>query len=97
MNELGRAFRRYILDRHVEGCEVQQIDDDHFELTTPHAVGRVNFYAFDDQPEIAELSIVDSDCPNDPKFFLHFELEDQERAQELTYDECMAIVKKNEK
>ena len=83
MNELGRAFREHILRQSVVGCEIQQLDDEHFELTTPAAVGRVNFYAFDGQPEIVELSIVDADCPGDPKFFLHFELDDLQRAQEL--------------
>lgn len=83
MSELGASFRAHVLAASIPGCTITQIDDDHISLSTPHATGAVNFYAFDDMPEIVELSIVDVDAPDEPKFFLHFELDDEARAEEL--------------
>ena len=83
MNELGQSFRAFVLSQHIDGCTIAAADDDHIKLTTTDAAGAVNFYRFDDMPEVVELSVVDIDCPDDPKFFLHFELDDEARAEEL--------------
>ncbi len=83
MNELGRRFREHVLSTHIDGCTVLQLDENTIELRTPHAIGAVVFYAFDDMPEIVELRIADVECADEPTFFLHFELEDEDRAQEL--------------
>ena len=84
MSELGAAFRTHVQSATVAGCTVTQVDDDHIVLAADHATGRVTFYDLGDEfGEIVELSIVDPDCPDDPKFFLHFELDDEVRAQEL--------------
>ncbi len=83
MNQLGKSFRAHILACAIPGCTVEQIDDEHFSLVTPHAKGAVNFYSFDNMPEIVEMRICDKDFPDEPTFFLHFELEDEERAEEL--------------
>lgn len=86
MDKLGRQFREYVLGTAIPDCSVQKIDDEHITLTTSDAVGEVNFYAFDDAPEIVELRIANPECDCEPKFFLHFELEDEGRAEEL-FDE----------
>lgn len=83
MNRLGRDFRAYVLSTHIDDCSVHRVDDDRIELVTPRAVGSVGFYAFGDAPEIVELSIVEKDRPDEPTFFLHFELTDEARAEEL--------------
>ena len=83
MTQLGTSFRNYVCSQSIAGCTITKVDDDHITLTTEHAQGKVTFYAFDDLPEIVELRIVDVDGSGDPKFFLHFELEDEARAEEL--------------
>lgn len=84
MSELGSTFRTHVLAADIPNCTITRVDDEHIRLVTSHATGEVNFYDLgDDLPEIVELSIIDPDCPNEPKFFLHFELEDEARAEEL--------------
>lgn len=86
MNQLSNDFRAHVLSARIPDCVIEQIDDEHITLITPHAAGEVNFYTFGDAPEIVELRITDADHPGDPKFFLHFELDNQSRAFEL-FDE----------
>lgn len=83
MNQLGKDFRAHVAATTIAGCTITQTDDDHFTFTTDKAVGAVAFYAFEGMPEIVELRICDVDQPDDPTFFLHFELEDEKRAEEL--------------
>ena len=84
MSTIGSAFRKHVLGTSIEGCTVTQVDGDHFALETEQARGTVTFYDLGEEfPEIVELSIVDRDAPDEPKFFLHFELEDEARAEEL--------------
>ena len=74
------SFRTYVLGLDIPGCTIRQVDEDHITLLTEQARGEVNFYAFDDMPEIVELSVTDVDFDGDPKFFLHFALADEARA-----------------
>lgn len=84
MSQLGTTFRAHVLAASIPDCTITQVDHDHITLETPHANGAVNFYDLgDDTPEIVELSIIDPTLPDEAKFFLHFELEDEERAEEL--------------
>ncbi|MDO4797082.1 MAG: ROK family protein [Coriobacteriales bacterium] len=83
MEQIGRDFRAYVASYHIPDCTVEQVDEDHITLTTPHARGEVIFYAFEGAPEIVELRIEDADCACEPKFFLHFQLTDESRAKEL--------------
>lgn len=84
MSDLGKSFRAHVLAAQIPDCTISQVDDDHITLTTKHAVGAVNFYDLDEGlPEIVELSISDADGAGEPKFFLHFELDDEVRAKEL--------------
>ncbi|MBR2681942.1 MAG: hypothetical protein IKE22_01580, partial [Atopobiaceae bacterium] len=83
MNQLAQDFKSHVLSQDISGCVITQVDNDHIVLEMADALGAVNFYCFDDMPEIVELSIVDKDCPDEPKFFLHFELDDEKHAEEL--------------
>lgn len=90
MNELGRAYRDWIVSQTVEGCVTTALDDDHVAFEHERMTGRVNFYAFDDMPEVVELSATDN-ATEDNLFFLHFELTDLDRAQEL-FDEMRDVL-----
>lgn len=84
MSQIGTEFRAHVLAYQAPGCTITQRDADHIELTCSHAHGQVNFYDLGEEfPEIVELAAIDPDCPDDPKFFLHFELDDEARAKEL--------------
>lgn len=93
MSELGTKFRSYVMAQSLPGCTVSQTDEDHIVLTTAHARGEVNFYTFEGQPEVVELRIMDVDCDCEPKFFLHFELDDETRAEELFSEMADALQK----
>ncbi|MBO7675648.1 MAG: ROK family protein [Atopobiaceae bacterium] len=95
MNQLGKDFRAYVLGLELEGCDIERVDDTHITLITHEARGEVNFYTFESMPEIVELRILDADCAGEPKFFLHFELTDLARAQELL-DEMTSELLKHE-
>ena len=83
MNYLRQDFVSHILSQEIPGCEITLVDDEHIALATSDAKGEVNFYAFEGAPDIVELRIEDLDRPEEPTFFLHFELEDEDRAEEL--------------
>lgn len=56
---------------------------DHFELITDYAVAQINFYTLDEnEPEVVEFRI-ENNKDDDVKFFLHFQLNDEEHAQDL--------------
>ena len=96
MSELGTNFRNHVLQTSLPGCEVTQVDEDHITLTTSHAVGAVTFYNLGTEyPEIVELSIVDPENPDEPRFFLHFELDDEKRAEELFDEMCEQLQQQN--
>jgi len=84
MNQISNSFRDHVLATNIPSCTITQRDGDHITLTTKHAIGSVNFYDLEEgAPEIVELHIVDPNHPDDAKFFLHFELDDEDRAKEL--------------
>ncbi len=95
MDQIGRDFRAHVLSQDIPGCEIKQIDDEHITLTTPESTGEVNFYAFDDAPEIVELRVTDANCTCEPSFFLHFELEDERRAEELFAEMAETLAQKD--
>ena len=69
------------------GCTVESPDDEHVRIVTEKATANVNFYELDPgAPEIVELNIIPADDPDNPTFFLHFEMDDLEHAQQL-FDE----------
>lgn len=93
MTSLANDFRSWILSRamilrHViEGCTVETPDDEHVRIVAEKATANVNFYELDPgAPEIVELNIIPADDPDNPTFFLHFEMDDLDHAQQL-FDE----------
>lgn len=93
MTSLANDFRFWILSRAallshaVPGCTVESPDDEHVRIVTEKATANVNFYELDPSaPEIVELNIIPADDPDNPTFFLHFEMDDLEHAQQL-FDE----------
>ena len=82
MNELGREFREWVAARKVGGCTATVPDGDHIVIANEGMTGQVNFYTFDDMPEVVELAVTEN-ASGENRFFLHFELEDLERAQQL--------------
>jgi cellobiose-specific phosphotransferase system component IIB len=93
MDQLSKDFRAYVLGLDLAGCTIAQVDDTHVTLSTDKARGEVIFYTFNNMPEIVELRIVDVDCDCDPKFFLHFELTDLQRAKELLEEMTNELLK----
>ena len=90
MTELANDFREWILSRAmmlrhvVEGCTVESPDDEHVRIMTAKATANVNFYELDPgAPEIVELNIIPADDPDNPSFFLHFEMDDLDHAKQL--------------
>ena len=93
MTNLATEFHAWILSRanmlrHViEGCTVEAPDDEHVRIVTERATANVNFYELDPgAPEIVELNIIPADDPDNPAFFLHFEMDDLDHAKQL-FDE----------
>ena len=91
MHGIGKEFRDFVLAQEIEGCAIAQVDDEHIEITGEGAVAAVNFYCFDDMPEVVELRIADANDAEDVRFFLHFELEDLARAKELFAEMAEAL------
>lgn len=91
MNELGQHFRTWILSQRVGGAEPQRLDDQHFVIRAGDAVAEVNFYlGLDGVSEIVELLIM-TDPDESPAFFLHFVLDDLQRAEELFCEMAQAF------
>jgi hypothetical protein len=66
---------------------VESLDDEHVRIATEKATANVNFYELDPgATEIVELNIVPADDPDNPTFFLHFEMDDLDHAKQL-FDE----------
>lgn len=82
--QLGSEYRSWILRHAQQGYAVSSTDRDHIELSDAKAKAFVTFYELDEnEPEIVELRIQRVDCDCEDLFFLHFELEDEARAEEL--------------
>ena len=88
MNAQTTAYRDWILSQHIAGCEITP-QNDNVAIETEQATGYVNFYDIDGSV-IVEMRLTRK-ADDEPAFFLHFELEDQERAQELFGEMVLAI------
>ena len=93
MDAVGKTFRTYVRTQEIAGVELAQADADNFTLSTADALARVSFWSFSDGPEIVELAIEDRDREGDPTFFLHFELMDEARAEELFQEMVTELLK----
>ena len=89
MDTLGEEFRQWVLSQRVAEARPVAADKDHLRITMPAATAEVNLYPFEpgDGPcddsawEIVEYRIVRED--GEATFFLHFMLDDLDRAKEL--------------
>ena len=93
MTELGRSYRDWITTRKVKGCTITVQDDDHIVIKHKWLTAQVNFYAFDDMPEVVELAVAEDES-GENRFFLHFELDDLDRAKQL-FGEMTKLLEKS--
>ena len=54
MSQLGASFRAHVLQTSIPGCTIEQLDDEHIQLKTEHALGAVNFYDFGEEHQDVE-------------------------------------------
>lgn len=98
MTQLAIEFRIWIISRAamlshvVPGCKVESPDNEHVRIVTDKAVANVEFYELEPgEPEVVALNIVPADDPDNPTFFLHFEMDDLDHAKELFDELCEAL------
>ncbi len=89
MNELTQAYRQWILAQHLEGCTLVETDEGNIVIENELVKGWVNFYDIDGMT-IVELRL-ERVLDGEPAFFLHFELEDLVRAQNLFNEMAEAL------
>lgn len=90
MGALIREFREWVAGRQLEGVSITVLDEEHITLVGEGASAAVNFYCFDGMPPVVELHVLQEGV-EDPVFFLHFELEELKRAQEL-FGEMVSVL-----
>ena len=90
MQDIGRSYRDWVSQRHIDGFTTQIVDDDHVRAEGANAYAEVNFYEMGEDPEIVELRIEDT-RNGETTFFLHFELEEEARAQDLFNEMAEAL------
>lgn len=98
MTQLAINYRSWILSRAdllshtMPTCKIETPDDEHVRIVTDKAVANVEFYELDPgAPEVVALNIVPADDPDNPTFFLHFEMGDLDHAKELFEELCDAL------
>lgn len=91
MNELATSYRAWILAQDIDGCTIREENEHKIVLVSEKTIGEVNFYEINDSM-VVELRLI-STKDDESLFFLHFELEDITRAQELFNEMHQAIVK----
>lgn len=90
LSEEALAYRRWICERDIEGCSIKEMDGDGLTIDSDVATGVVNFYDIDGTT-VVELRL-EGKRDSSPLFFLHFELEDMERAHSL-FEEMMDVLR----
>lgn len=88
MNELVQIYREWVLAQELEGCTLTQ-EGDNVVITSDFVKGGVNFYDIDGSV-IVELRL-ERILDGETAFFLHFELVDLLRAQEL-FNEMAEVI-----
>ena len=89
MNELAQAYRSWVLAQTIEGCTLTENNNGGVDITGDLVKGWVSFYDIDGVC-IVELRL-ERALDGEPAFFLHFELEDIVRAQNLFNEMAQAI------
>ncbi len=78
---LENDFRSWIHTQHIDDCTISADEHDGISLEADAVHGIVGFYNIDD--EIVVEMRVEEDTSDTPAFFLHFALNDLDRAKEL--------------
>lgn len=94
MNELVESLRQWILAQGIDGCDMQETRTGNITLASERAKGEVNFHSINDST-VVEMR-VERMVDGESQFFLHFELVDLARAQEL-FDEMASVIIEMEK
>lgn len=79
-------FRAWIQNQPQKEYDLVVEDDDHYRLLTKYGRAEINFYP----NEIVEISIT-SFKDNEPKYYLHFQLKDEEHTKTLFYEMEQAL------
>ncbi len=90
MSETSFDFRKWILEQKGP-YETKELDHDHFALQTQYAIAEINFYNLDDNMEIVEFQI-HRQRDDEIRFFLHFEVVEEEHATGLYQEMIDALV-----
>jgi len=89
MDERAIVYRDWILNQSVISCSITQNEKGDLDISSNEAKGYINFY------EINDFLIVEMRLERledgEPAFFLHFELEDLDRAKELFFEMAQTI------
>lgn len=91
MNEAANIYRTWILAQNVEGLAITPVNDESLKLESDVATGCANFYDIDGTT-IVELRLENKQS-GESIFFLHFELDDIDRAKQLFKELCQAHAK----
>ena len=83
MRQISVDFREWILSYEQDVCKIRLVDEDHLRLEAEGVTGEVAYWCFEGEPEIVEMRIWRAGCEEQNLFFLHFELQDLARAQDL--------------
>ena len=84
MATITQEYRSWILEQQLSECTIAQSSKDRITLTSAVATGEINFYDINDSV-VVELRL-ERTKDGESAFFLHFELEDIERAKALFSD-----------
>lgn len=89
MSELVNAYRTWILSQELDGCQLSEDAKGNITIESELVKGWASFYDIDSM-EIAELRL-ERVLDGEAAFFLHFELEDLDRAKELFNEMAEAL------
>lgn len=81
---IKEKYTTYIINNPPEFCKVQKEDDMHFRIEMQEAIGEINFY--DSKDSLITELLISKKTDDDICFYLHFELNDFDRAIELYHE-----------
>lgn len=93
MSELIDEYRTWILSQELDGCTLAEGPSGNLSIESELVKGWINFYDIDDM-EIVELRL-ERVLDGEPAFFLHFEMEDLDRAKQLFTEMADALYEMN--
>ena len=90
MSRTGDAFRSWVLKQHLANARCYANGSSKIRFETARSIAAVNFYPYEGGHEICELRITRKG-DDASLFFLHFVLDDLDRAKELFADMASAL------